>query len=845
MARKNNTVIFAIIVSTLLVILVLSTFTSIHNMVETKQQMLFGSIAEGVYLSVNFSWYEELQNSGKFEDVGAVCQMGTYLTDADWEDFDEASEHNKLLWASEKTAGWNFNELVDGSWPQEKNEIVVDENFVNSQKSEIKVGDSIHIFLRSAIKEYELEAVITGICKANREWKEARVYVSDAFFSDDRSGSSMQAYCRFQKGQYREENLISILQDEDGARTIIAAINPTAMEKMDGSTFFLAAGMILLTVVCAGLMIYVIYYISFVKNVNQYGQLKLIGVSDKKISKIVLMHAARQYGIGVPIGCVIGVLFSYIIMPKVAQMEGISGQAVITIKPVFFALAAALAFVTVCIGISKPLRTLKKIEPIHTVGFVDKQSAKIKIKKRSRFTEVRFARRNIQKRKKSFLLVEFSIGVSVLLFVCTTNLVSSISLDRLLDHINLFADIEIGTEDALSAVEIGKDFVTDALPAGFVSDIEPIADQTQVVYHYQIMLLNGFFRKDADRYCRLIQDSFSEEELTRINSRMVDEMKKHQKDGTPIWITNYYKFYDPDQMSDFPIFEGEIDREKYESGNYVLVTAFDGEGHSYYHVGDKVTIFEELPTTEGLSEAKKTGEQGLSDYFQSLPSRQYEVMAVVGNRFDELMYPNDAIHIGMITFIFPVKKIDEMWVKPDLKLVSIDTDDLQQQNDVEQYVKEIIQLSGNEGKVEYRSATEYNNALNEMRLLLSFIGNGLAVVVGLMALGNFMNNCISGIVERKEEFRTLHAIGMPRSRLLRILRYENLFTVLTAVIPAYLFGQIISKFFVLKIADRLGYLEWKRSWLPGIVLMIVLVGVSMVYPNRKSNLDEQWVRRTE
>jgi putative ABC transport system permease protein len=321
---------------------------------------------------------------------------------------------------------------------------------------------------------------------------------------------------------------------------------------------------------------------------------------------------------------------------------------------------------------------------------------------------------------------------------------------------------------------------------------------------------------------------------------VIDNVKAHQENGSPIWSTVYYKFYDIDQMNDFPIFEGEIDREKYESGNYVLATAIDEEGHSLYHVGDRVRIYEELPTVEGLVAAKGEGEQGVGNYYQSLPSREYEVMAVVGNRFEEEMYPREKLRT--IDFLFPTEAMAKMSAEPELKLIAIDAYDLQQLNEIEEYVKEVLQHPGNEGKVEYRSVAEYNNSLNEFRLLFSLIGNGLALVIGMMAFGNFINNCISGIVERKEEFRTLKAIGMPRNQLLRILRYENLFTVLTAVIPAYILGQVISKFLIVKIADRLGWLKWNRSWIPGIVLMIVLIGISLIYPNRKTDLEEQWVK---
>lgn len=120
--------------------------------------------------------------------------------------------------------------------------------------------------------------------------------------------------------------------------------------------------------------------------------------------------------------------------------------------------------------------------------------------------------------------------------------------------------------------------------------------------------------------------------------------------------------------------------------------------------------------------------------------------------------------------------------------------------------------------------------------MIALIGNGLAVLIGVMALVNFLNSTVSGIAERKEEFSTLQAIGMMKRLLLKVLRLENLYTVLLAVIPGFLIGQLVSAVMVRKASESLPYFKWNGTFLPGILLAVVIVALTMIYPNRRTDV---------
>ncbi|MDE7257880.1 MAG: hypothetical protein K2N77_01370, partial [Lachnospiraceae bacterium] len=260
--RRNTTAVVAIALSAMMVVVVFSTIMSITTLTRRNQQMTFGSQAEGVYMYCpNVYWSELLRNSGYFDEVTYAVYMGTYETDTAQE------TGNYILYTDETTAGWNFNEVTEGRWPQRDGEIVVDERFVENHGGDVHVGDVIPIKLITAAQEVEQDAVVCGICTANDALDEARVYVSEAFFVRDYSGFRLETYCRFEKGKYTDEDLESILNEvlsrEYEARGLVyrkweplTAINPAAGGGLSVGAMALLGGMISLTMICAGLMVY-------------------------------------------------------------------------------------------------------------------------------------------------------------------------------------------------------------------------------------------------------------------------------------------------------------------------------------------------------------------------------------------------------------------------------------------------------------------------------------------------------------------------------------------------------------------------------------------------------------
>ena len=828
--RRNITAIVAIALSAMLIITVLSTILSVTSLARHHFQMMFGTQAEGVYMNTSLEWFEELRDSGHFDEVAMVARMGYYETET------SAGDDNVILYAEEKTAGWNFNEMLEGRWPKKDGEIVVDEHFVQNHGGNLHVGDTVQIKLKTTFYETDGEAFICGICTANDAMKEARVYVSEEFFGKDESGYGLQTYCRFEGGKYTDEDLINFLRESEPEAKVTAAVNPTAVDKPGVGAMALLGGLIVVTVICAGLMIYTIYYISAVKNVVQYGQLKLIGITEKQIKSIVKLHALRQYATGFPIGCLAGVLFGHMLMPRLASYMGLRGSSTLIVRPEYFICAALLSLIVVYFGIRKPMSILSQVPPIHTVGFTGSTGEKAGKVRSVRFTPGRFARRNMRKRRKRTGLVVTSMSIVVLLFVITTNIIHSLSLDATLSMFNFFADIEIASYDALYLVEVGAAANVQKIPNELRNELEKISQGMDTVYHYNLYMPMLLYEQDADKFCEVVldNDSYVINPDDEVYDVMVKRAQSYRDKGTPIIMQQSYRFYDYDNIDDFEVFEGKLDRDKFESGDYILAVALDGEGNSYYHAGDVVNLYDEFPDEFSY----ERDENGHYPFFDNLRTKEYTVMAVVSDEYRNQMAWGDT-HTFEFEYILPTNLMETFPKTPELFMVTMNAPDADTLNAVEPLVKDCLAGMGGEDVVSYRSVGTYKESLEELSMLVALIGNGMALLVGVMALVNFLNSTVSGIAERKEEFSTLQAIGMMKRLLLKVLRLENLYTVLWAVIPGYLLGHLISVAALRKASEVLPYIRPDTALLPGIVLAVTIAGLSMIYPNRRTDVGDR------
>lgn len=249
---------------------------------------------------------------------------------------------------------------------EKQNEIMISEiglKFLN--KKNVKIGDTINLKYRINDKEYTSDFVISGTFKTFGIVQETGyIYVSKEYVNknklslEDNGELLMNIKSKYKNNandtlkheislKDKQKFKFSFEQDQDNQDSVVVSLA--------------LASIISLFVILSGyLLIYNILYIAVVKDTNFYGLLKTIGTSPSQIKKIVKGQSLRLSLIGIPIGLLLSILVSFVVVP--VAIKGLSGgtyygsamPSEISFNPLIFIIAALFSLLTVAISCRKP-----------------------------------------------------------------------------------------------------------------------------------------------------------------------------------------------------------------------------------------------------------------------------------------------------------------------------------------------------------------------------------------------------------------------------------------------------------------------------------------------------------
>ncbi len=236
-------------------------------------------------------------------------------------------------------------DLLEGRFPEKKNEIAADGFVLSNLGFSGNLGDS----LRIGEKEY----IVTGILKS--EWAasfgEMEVFVSDSFQG---RGSQTFLYLRFNEDEKLYKQLDAFLQEHKLSSEAVAG-NDEVIQYLGGeapssiyeimkfgltneegnftyivlklqSDYNLAYnGMIFLLCLFSLFVIYSVFSISVSKRASEYGILQTLGISEAQIGGTLLLELWMLFFIGYPLGCFLGNGILSLVYQKLSGVFGGKG----------------------------------------------------------------------------------------------------------------------------------------------------------------------------------------------------------------------------------------------------------------------------------------------------------------------------------------------------------------------------------------------------------------------------------------------------------------------------------------------------------------------------------------
>ena len=460
-SNKSRNII-AVIAIVLTAVLFTAIFTLGSGLIDTVQEQNIrkaGGDGQAVLSYISDDIYNDIEGNSLIEKIAYTKAVSYRIKNEGLEKW------RSDLWYMDDTAlAFARYEPTTGRRPEAENEIIADTKTLDALGIKAGIGETVSLKYEIKGTEYETDFVLCGFWETDSLSKIGRMIVSESFIDshsdileytyreDNDYSGVVTAYIMFH-GKGDIESKLSRLLSETGYTCDIMGGNPKEENYMiarvspayQSSNLFenptlLISGVIgiLLIIVTGYLIIYNIFQISVIQDIQAYGQLKTLGTTKRQIKKMINRQAANLFLIGVPIGLLIGFFLGRALVPFLMNGTIYTADAGITVtaNPLIFIGAAAFAVFTVLISVQKPAKIAGTVSPIEAIKYTENDSSAFRGKKHALKNSThgakiyRMALANLGRNRKRTALVIVSMTLSLVLFNTVFTFSSGFDIDK-------------------------------------------------------------------------------------------------------------------------------------------------------------------------------------------------------------------------------------------------------------------------------------------------------------------------------------------------------------------------------------------------------------------------------
>lgn len=499
--------------------------------------------------------------------------------------------------------------------------------------------------------------------------------------------------------------------------------------EMAGIVFGIAA----LIIVFSGLVIYSIYYVGVITDVQEIGKLKALGASKKQIRNLLLTEGMFISGIAVPIGVILGFLIPYFILPVVIKWGIEVSVTAFSIEslhmfsfPVLIAVIVVSLF-TVYISLLKPMRMAEKISPIEAIRYQESSIGKKLRKGNINVNVFRLSTANLLRNKRRTAVTMITMGLSCVLFMSLAGALNSMSAEDIARRNIEKGDFRLAlnyslndreyTENNLDSLQQKNIFSDD-----FVDQVQSIDGVKMVERHKESLVGSQYQSEMFEEGKRRTMSALTREDA--------DEFQKEVKQGK----IDYDKLIEEHGA----VFTSDtfIDEYGFTIGDTIPLVIYDGD--------------RQIPFEIKISASIDDG--GTADFL--IPQEVYDSLNLNYDSTAELFISVDKNKYESVkTAMQEIEKTNEYF-----RLYSYD---------------EEIELG----------AASVNVVKYPMYAILLMIA-----VIGFM---NLINTMVTSIITRKRELGVLQAIGLSNKQLTKMLAGEGMVFIAGTLLASVTLGNIL------------------------------------------------------
>ncbi len=115
-------------------------------------------------------------------------------------------------------------------------------------------------------------------------------------------------------------------------------------------------------------------------------------------------------------------------------------------------------------------------------------------------------------------------------------------------------------------------------------------------------------------------------------------------------------------------------------------------------------------------------------------------------------------------------------------------------------------------------------------MLLFILGGGIALVLGLIGILNFVNVMSVGVLVRKRELATLEAMGMTRRQLRKMLLCEGIGYAVISLLSVLILGSAVTYGVFVLFVQQAAYAVFTYPVIPAFITTLVIIAVCLATP---------------
>ncbi|MCI8977123.1 MAG: FtsX-like permease family protein [Lachnospiraceae bacterium] len=705
-----------------------------------------------------------------------------------------------------------------GRRPEGSNEIIADTKTLEALGVPAQIGETVSLTYAIKGTEYTTDFILCGFWETDSLSNIGRLIVSKSFVdahsdilaytypTDNDYSGVVTAYVMFRGNGDIEARLHQLLSEtgytcdtmggspEDG-NYVIARVSPAYQSSVLSDNLAMLISCIvgvLLIIVTGYLIIYNIFQISVISDIQSYGQLKTLGITKRQIKRLINRQALRLSLIGIPVGLLAGFLIGRTLVPFLMNGTSYTADAGIkvTVNPLIFIGSTAFTFFTVFVSVRKPAKIAGAVSAIEAVRYTENDAAAFgtrrdKDKRATHGAKLQFmALANLGRNRKRTVLVIVSMTLSLVLFNTVFTLSGGFDIDK---YIAKFMD---------------TDFVI-SNTGYFQYQVEESENDLSESFVEAVKGNNSF--KDGGR----LYSSWLLEEPFSTNHNAFFSYNKDQNGNS------YVRLYGADDflLNNMEVIDGTIDLEKLKSGKYILLSV---------ECNDDGTVIDNPNISVGETvRINHLKAEGLSTTITD--SYDFTIMAKVRANENTATTRNT----GATRFYLPTEIFLPLCEHPHLVNFTFDVTE-RTEAEMTEFLNDYIDSV--EPNMDFESKATYVSSFDNLTSLIITIGGALSSIIGIIGIANFVNSVLTSVITRKKEFAMLQSIGMTGRQLKRMLSFEGLYYAMGTIITSVVLGGLFSVVVVRGISSGIWFFTYRFVMWPMLVIYPFLILLTMAIP---------------